>query len=147
MNPDHLFPVVNLIILIGWLPLFFAPRWKGTRWLMWSFAVPLILAAIYGFLIILNIKHAVGGFLSLEEVSQALHHRGLLLAAWIHFGVMDLFVGYWEAKDAQRSGVGRLFLLPCLVLTLFFGPAGLLAYLIVRRLFANNSPAQPKPVY
>ena len=142
MNSDHLFSVVNAIILIGWLPLFFAPRWKGTRWLMYSFAVPLLLATIYALLIVLNIGHSLVGFFTLEQVSQFLHNRALLLAAWIHFGAMDLFVGYWEAKDAQRSCVGHVLLVPCLLLTLFFGPAGLLAYLIVRRVRAPKASAK-----
>jgi hypothetical protein len=133
MNPDRLFPFVNAIILIGWLPLFFAPRWKGTRWLMYSCAVPMLLAAMYVILMIFNISHSPIGIFTLEQVSQFLHNRSLLLAAWIHFGAMDLFVAYWEVNDAQRSGIPHLLMVPCLLLTLFFGPAGLLSYLIVRR--------------
>jgi len=133
MNPDNYFLVVNAIILLGWLPLFFAPRWKGTQWLMRSCVIPLLLAVIYVVLNVLNFGRTPGGFFTLEQVNQIFHNRALLLAGWVHFGALDLFVGYWETKDAQRSGVHHLLLLPCLLLTFFFGPAGLLAYFIVRR--------------
>ena len=106
-----------------------------------SYAVPMLLAATYVILIISNFGHTVGGFFSLQQVSEFLHNRALLLAAWIHFGAMDLFVGYWEAKDAQRCGIRHLLLVPCLLLTLFFGPAGLLSYLLVRRACAGKVAA------
>ena len=46
--------------------------------------------------------------------------------------VFDLFVGAWEARDAKRQGIPHLALVPCLLATLMFGPAGLLAYLALR---------------
>ena len=69
---------------------------------------------------------------SLEQVSQLFQNRAILLAGWIHYGAFDLFVGYWETKDAQRLGIHHLLLVRCLLLTFLFGPAGLLAYLILR---------------
>ena len=95
--------------------------------------VPLLLAVIYVVLNALNFGRSPGGFFTLEQVNQVFQKRYLLLAGWVHFGALDLFVGYWETKDAQRSGIHHLLLLPCLLLTFFFGPAGLLAYFIVRR--------------
>jgi len=41
-------------------------------------------------------------------------------------------VGSWEVRDAQRRGVSHLLVVPCLVLTFLFGPAGLLLYLGLR---------------
>jgi hypothetical protein len=51
---------------------------------------------------------------------------------WVHYLVFDLFVGAWEARDAQRHGVPHAVLVPCLALTLMLGPAGLLLYLGLR---------------
>jgi hypothetical protein len=145
MTPDKLFLFVSAIILIGWLPLLIAPGWKGTRWLMYTSAIPLLLASFYVVLNLLNFFRTPGGFFSLQQVSQLFQNRALLLAAWVHFGSLDLFVGYWEAEDAQRCGLHRLLLLPCLLLTFFFGPAGLLAYFVVRGASgckpASNTPA------
>jgi hypothetical protein len=56
----------------------------------------------------------------------------VLLAGWIHYLAFDLFVGSWEVRDAQRVGIHHLFVVPCLVLTVLFGPIGLLLYLLLR---------------
>jgi len=46
-----------------------------------------------------------------------------VVACWTHFLVFDLFVGNWEARDAQRRGVPHWLLVPCLVMTLMFSSA------------------------
>ena len=56
----------------------------------------------------------------------------LVMAGWIHYLVFDLFVGAWEVRDAMRRNVPHWLVVPCLVLTLMFGPIGLLAYVLVR---------------
>jgi hypothetical protein len=56
----------------------------------------------------------------------------VVVAGWIHYLIFDLFVGAWEARDAQRRGVPHLLVVPCLVATLFVGPIGLLLYVLVR---------------
>jgi hypothetical protein len=61
-----------------------------------------------------------------------------LVAAWSHYIVFDLFVGAWEARDAQRVGMNHLLLVPCLVLTLLVGPIGLLAYIMIRGLTGKS---------
>jgi hypothetical protein len=43
-----------------------------------------------------------------------------------------LFIGSWEVRDAQRLKIPHLITVPCLLLTLFFGPAGLFCYLMLR---------------
>jgi hypothetical protein len=75
---------------------------------------------------------AEGGFSSLEDVRRLFADPYLLLAGWVHYLAFDLFVGAWEVRDAQRLGIPHLLVVPCLVLTFLFGPAGLLLYGIVR---------------
>ena len=55
----------------------------------------------------------------------------LLLAGWAHYLAFDLFIGGWEVRDAQRRGIPHLLVVPALVLTFLFGPAGLLLYLLI----------------
>ena len=55
-----------------------------------------------------------------------------LLAGWIHYLAFDLLIGTWETRDAREHGVPHLLLVPCLVLTFLFGPAGWLLYRGVR---------------
>jgi hypothetical protein len=57
--------------------------------------------------------------------------RGAILGGWAHFLAFDLFVASWQAEDAPRAGVRHWLLVPCLLLTLFAGPAGLLLYLLL----------------
>lgn len=132
MNLDLLFSSANNLVLVGWLPLFFAPRWKGTQWLMSSFAIQVLLGVLYAGLMACHFGRTPGGYFSLDQVSQLFQNRAILLAGWIHYGAFDLFVGYWEARDARERGIHHLLLAPCLLLTFLFGPAGLLLYLVLR---------------
>jgi hypothetical protein len=59
-------------------------------------------------------------------------NRAMLLAGWVHYLAFDLFVGSWEVRDAQRIGIAHYLVVPCLVLTFLFGPAGWLLYLLIR---------------
>ena len=40
-----------------------------------------------------------------------------------HTWPSDLLLGTWEARDARERGVPHWLLVPCLFLTLMFGPA------------------------
>ena len=55
-----------------------------------------------------------------------------LLAGWVHYLAFDLFIGAWEVRDAQQHQVPHLAVVPCLLLTFLFGPAGLLLYFVLR---------------
>ncbi len=56
----------------------------------------------------------------------------LATAGWVHYLVFDLFIGAWQVRDAGRRGLSHLAVIPCLIVTLLFGPAGLLCYLALR---------------
>ena len=49
----------------------------------------------------------------------------LATAGWVHYLVFDLFIGAWEVRNSRRRGVPHWFVIPCLIVTLMFGPAGL----------------------
>ena len=63
----------------------------------------------------------------------------VLLAGWVHYLCFDLLVGCWEVRDARDRGVPYMLVIPCLVLTFMFGPAGWLLYQGVR----SACPRQP----
>jgi hypothetical protein len=87
---------------------------------------------MYVVLIVARWGSAEGGFGSLADVRRLFEDPYLLLAGWVHYLAFDLFLGSWEVRDAQRHGVAHLLVVPCLVLTFLFGPAGLLSYLTIR---------------
>lgn len=132
MSPETLFTVCNGLVLPGWLLLIVVPRWKWTERLISSCILPLLLAALYLYLGAAHLGKAQGGFGSLAQVSRFFENPHLLLAGWIHYLAFDLFVGGWEAKDARRLGIPHLLVVPCLLLTLLFGPTGLLLYFVLR---------------
>jgi hypothetical protein len=69
-----------------------------------------------------------GGFDSLEHVAELFGNRELLLAGWIHYLAFDLLVGAWITRKARKDGIAYWAVVPCLVLTFLFGPAGYLLF-------------------
>ena len=135
LTPDFLFSVANPVALLGWALLVLAPRWRGTRAVVLSGALPLLLAAAYAVLIAthyLGPHGGEGGFGSLDDVAALFRDRWALLAGWVHYLCFDMWTGAWEVRDAQRRGVPHGLLVPCLLLTFMVGPVGLLLYFGVR---------------
>lgn len=132
MNPETLFSICSIIVVPGWLLLLCAPRWKWTTQLVSAALIPLLLAAVYLYLILAHFGKTEGGFGSLAEVGRLFQNPQALLAGWIHYLAFDLFVGNWEVREARRLNLPHLLVVPCLLLTFLFGPIGLLLFFIVR---------------
>jgi hypothetical protein len=133
MEPDLLFTVFNRAILPAWLLLIFAPRWQWTRKLVFHVWIPSLIALCYIYAFVSNpVFPEEGNFSSLEGVMVLFQQPYLVLAGWVHYLAFDLFIGAWQVRDAQRRGIKHRWVAPCLVMTLVFGPAGLLLYFIVR---------------
>ena len=132
MSPEKIFSICSTLVLPGWLLLVFAPRWKWTARFISAVLLPLALALVYVAIVATHFGRSEGGFGSLAEVAQLFQNPHNLLAGWIHYLAFDLFVGSWEVRDAQKQGVHHLLVVPCLVLTFIFGPAGLLLYFVLR---------------
>ena len=132
MSAEQVFSIVNLVAMVSWGLLALLP---GRRWVtgvVTGTAVPAMLAVVYVGLIVTQWGGG-GGFSTLAAVGQLFSNPWLLLAGWVHYLAFDLLVGTWEVSDARARGVPHLFLIPCLVLTFLFGPAGWLLYQGVRR--------------
>jgi hypothetical protein len=135
MTPDALFQVCNPIAAAGWLALLLAlqnRRPASAAATLGGIVIPLSLAVLYAVVLASNIAGSPGGFSSLTAVAELFSNRWLLLAGWVHYLAFDLFVGAWEVRDATERGVPRRLVVPCLVLTSFVGPIGLLCYYGVR---------------
>jgi len=138
MKAEQIFTIANLTAMIGWLLIAILPRWRVTRLVVLSGGVSLALAGVYLVLIVLFFGAAEGGFDSLANVMKLFTNEWAVLAGWIHYLAFDLFIGAWEVRDAERRGVSHLLVIPCLVLTFFLGPIGLLAYSILRQFPAKQ---------
>ena len=139
MTPEGLFSIVNPIASIGWILLIVLPRQRWAN-IAAAWAIPGALAISYVVVIGTHIVGSPGGFSSLPAVATLFANPWLLLGGWIHYLAFDLFVGSWEARDARERGVPHLALIPCLLLTFLFGPAGWLLYLLARRGLGAGAP-------
>ena len=133
MNYELLLKFVNTSVLPAWALLIFLPRWKGTRAVVHSMFYPLILGGLYCLCMVLAAMGAGasgGSFTSIEGIRTLFSSDIGIVIGWAHYLVFDLFIGAWEARDAQKRGFNHLLLVPCLLLTFMVGPVGLLLYLI-----------------
>jgi len=136
MNYDLLFSLVNYSVMPAWALLILAPKWSVTDKLVHSMFYPLLLGGIYivGMVLAYMGHGAEGGsFTSIEGVRTLFSADVGMVIGWTHFLVFDLFIGAWEARDAQRRGFNHWLLVPCLLLTFILGPIGLFLYLILRK--------------
>jgi ABA DEFICIENT 4-like len=131
MTAEGLFSIANLVAVAGWILLIAAPRNRRATTIAGTL-VPLLLAGLYVALLTAHWGDRRGGFSTLRGVSELFSNDWLLLAGWVHYLAFDLFVGTWETRDALERGLSRWLVVPCLLLTFLFGPAGWLAYRLVR---------------
>jgi hypothetical protein len=134
MTPHRLFLIFNFGLLPAWALLALAPRWKWTRRLVHSALLPVMLGLAYSAILFTTRPPDHAGGQDLDAAMRLFSAPWMALAGWIHYLVIDLFVGAWQVRDAARHHISHLAILPCLLLTLFYAPAGLLCYLIVRAL-------------
>lgn len=134
-QPEALFGAAGALAMSGWAALALSPArapWVLPARRYAGRVVPLLLALAY---VALVVRHwGPGGYGSLAEVRALFDVPQLLLAGWLHYLAFDLFVGAWIAERGAALGMPHLLLLPLWLLTFLFGPAGLLAFALLRTL-------------
>ena len=155
MTPDRvdeaLFIAANTAVLVPWLLLLLAPRAAVTRRLVHSPVPALALVPLYIACIFFDPRGPQGGNLwSLAGVQAIFASPRTAVGCWIHYLIFDLVVGAWVARDARRLGLPHLVAVPCLLVTIFFGPVGYAAWLLVRaltrgRLGLDEAARDPAP--
>lgn len=133
MDVEQLFKVANYSVIPAWLLLVLAPRTVLARAVVHSYAYPVVLGIVYGILIVpAFFAGGDGGMDSVENLQISFENGYVLVGAWVHYLIFDLFIGAWQARDSVKYGIPHWQLVPCLLLTLFAGPLGLLLYLSIR---------------
>lgn len=145
MTPDILFQYTGPLAIIGWLFLMLSPLAPRIADLIAAIAIPALLAVGYTALMLVNWSTAPGGFGALADVMTLFTSPALALAGWVHYLAFDLFVGAWITRTARAEHIPHLFILPCLVLTFLFGPAGFLAFTALRATFAARARMMKEP--
>lgn len=140
MTPEQAFSILNMLTTAAWLLLVILPRLRWTSTVV-PLVAALLLAIVYAALVAASFGRSEGGFSTLTDVRALFENPWMLLAGWTHYLAFDLFIGGWEARDAQRRGIPHLLIVPALLVTFLFGPAGLLLYVAIRSAYARWSPS------
>lgn len=132
MNANDFYWYASSIIFLPWGLLMFAPNWKYTEAVAFGSAIILFLAAtVFTFQYLLH-GDDDGSFLTFEGFTNLFHNTEMLLTGWLNYLSFCLLVGSWQSHDARQLKIGHIFVVPCLLLTMLAGPAGLLLYMVLR---------------
>ena len=138
MDASQIYTFVNTLVLIPWLLMILAPKWKWTQRVIYSFVFPALFSGIYLVMMILFFGEGEGSFTTLDGLTQLFGNPNLVLVGWLHYLAFDLIVGSWELKDSQTHQINCYVVASCLLLTLLAGPIGFLTYLLVRRWYSRT---------
>lgn len=130
MSLDLLFNSANLFVLPFWALMIVLPNWGITRKIMGSFLPFAALAALYVYLFVNSLDPDTAAAFSnpqLADLARLFADERVTATGWVHFLVMDLFVGRWIYWEGQRT---RIWTIHSLVLCLFAGPLGLLSHIV-----------------
>jgi hypothetical protein len=135
---------VNIGVLPFWILIIFFPQSHLCRYLAISIFPIFLLSAAYIFILY---KAYLGSFdfannfslyLGLSSISELFRDDYYLLMFWTHFVAVNLFIGGWILKDAQKIYVNKILLAFPLIVTYLIGPIGIFIYWIIRIFYAKR---------
>jgi hypothetical protein len=135
MKPETIISIADAGVLICWLLLIVAPRWRATEIVVQSIAIPFILGAVYVWLLC---RVLLGGgvpgmsYTTLPGIAAWYGSPAGVAVLWVHYLIFDLFIGAWQTRDAASRGISQWVVVPCLIAAMVAGPIGLMLYLAVR---------------
>ncbi|WP_181418731.1 abscisic acid-deficient protein Aba4 family protein [Aquipseudomonas alcaligenes] len=136
LSQKRLFQLASLAALGGWSVLILLPTWSHGPRLVLGVAV-VLLCVLYGVSLFQALtsrgERSMGkpGFFSLRGVLALFSNPKAVLAAWIHILAFDLLAGLYIQQQGAAQGIGHLWLVPCYLLAMMFGPLGLLLFLAI----------------
>ena len=132
VTTSQIFDASNVVVLPFWTLMIFLPKWKFTRRVMDSYLPFVGLALLYIYLFVGSITPESAEALAsptLSAIAEAFSDERVAATGWVHFVVLDLFVGRWVYLEGQRTG---LFTSHSIALCLFAGPIGLLSHILTQ---------------
>lgn len=139
MSANQLFALASILVFPAWLLLILVPGWKWTR-IVAAYITPAVLGVAWATLMAGQFTPHGGGLGSLDQLREMARDPFILVAVWLHNLILDVFLGAWEVRDAQRLGVPHRYVIPCLIVTFLAGPVGLLVYFTVRVAVVRRVP-------
>lgn len=137
---NRAFWLINGTVAPFWILMILFPYNKWIRWICHPFFVPAVVGLLYLYLVyVLVTVTGVPPFAGLEvrALRDFIDHPIVFLVIWAHYMTVDLFLGMSLYQHAVRM---RMRVPGELLLSWFFGPAGLVAYLL--RLILTQRPAR-----
>ena len=141
---EMLYYWVNLGVLPFWLILIFFPQSHICRYFVTSIFPIFLLGGAYSFVLYKSYLIGydfVGNFtlyLGIYELSRLFEDNLYLTIFWTHFIAINLFLGGWIVKDAQKFFINKFLLALPLIITYLIGPIGLFVYWIIRIFYAKR---------
>jgi hypothetical protein len=142
---SQLFDGANLFVLPFWALMILLPNWGVTRRVMQSYLPFVALAGLYLYLFVGEVNSDTAQALAnpkLADIARFFADQSAAAIGWVHFLVMDLFVGRWIYLEGQRTGIWTIH---SLLLCLFAGPLGLLSQIVTQGIvgkFFSSGTAQ-----
>ena len=141
---ENIYLWTNFGVLPFWAMLILIPNSRLTQIFVNSVILPLILATAYIYVIyqtILleeNLFETFKLYLSFDNLYTIFAVESFLLAFWLHFIALNLFLGSWVSRDGVKYIIPKSVVFVPLVLIYFFGPLGLVIYWMVRIFYSKK---------
>ena len=141
---EMLYLWVNIGVLPFWFLIIFFPQSQLCKYLATSIFPIFLLSGVY---ILILYKAYLGSFdfdnnfnlyLGLSYVSDLFRNDYYLLMFWTHFVSVNLFIGGWILKDAQKFFINKFLLAFPLIITYLIGPIGIFLYWLIRIFYAKS---------
>ena len=135
---ENIYLWTNFGVLPFWFLLVIIPNSKITQLFVNSIILPLILAITYVYVFYLAILldepifDVLKLYLSLDNLYTIFATENFLLAFWIHFLALNLFLGSWVSRDGIKYNIPRKLVAIPLITVYFTGPLGLVLYWMFR---------------
>ncbi len=141
---ETLYMWINLGVLPFWFILIVFPQSHLSRIFVTSIFPFLLISGVYVF--VLYKSYLIGFdfinnfslYLGLSELSRLFEDHLYIMIFWTHFIAINLFIGGWIVKDAQKFSVNKVLLALPLVLTYLTGPIGIILYWIIKIFYAKR---------
>ena len=118
------------------------PKWNITQKVMGSYLPFLPLIGAYIYYLVATVEPESAAALAnpqLGDIARFFSEEGAAGAGWVHFLVMDLFIGRWIYQQGQEK---KIWTIHSLILCLFFGPVGLLSHIVTDTIFSKSNLAE-----
>ena len=141
---ETLYMWINLGILPFWFILIIFPQSHLSRIFVTTIFPFFVLSGVYIFILYKSylIGYDFDGnfslYLGLNELSRLFEDHLYIMIFWTHFIAINLFIGGWIVKDAEKFSINKVLLALPLITTYLVGPIGLFLYWVIRIFYAKR---------